>query len=183
MRWAFALKAEVIGRAHEAVAEEHLPEVIHSDTGGERIVAGDQPFGEIKTGGCLLLGPSQHGGQHSSLDLVTFLVPHATDEDVRFASFLAFLQNHHVDFLLGCFHFTKSLLGAIDDRLSVNVRFVIGKELLKEPRPELRFHVFNPADLRACQHFQRWRIEAASCLSSLICQGNAEAADGLLPFE
>jgi hypothetical protein len=46
-----ALHAEVGGGADETGAEELLPETVHGDAGGERILRIDDPVGEIETGG------------------------------------------------------------------------------------------------------------------------------------
>ena len=46
-----ALHAKVARRADEAGAEELLPETVHGDAGGERILRIDDPVGEIEAGG------------------------------------------------------------------------------------------------------------------------------------
>ena len=44
-----ALNTEVFRGLHEAVAEQHLPESIHSDTRGERVLGRDEPVSEIQS--------------------------------------------------------------------------------------------------------------------------------------
>ena len=43
-----ALAAELLARAHDADAEDRLPEAVHRDAGGERVVAADDPAGEAE---------------------------------------------------------------------------------------------------------------------------------------
>ena len=41
-----ALQSEIFSGAHESLAEEHLPEVVHGHASGEGVVLGGQPVGE-----------------------------------------------------------------------------------------------------------------------------------------
>jgi len=65
MAGGFATGAEVIWRAHEAVAEEFAPKVIHGDAGGERVLRGNEPLGEFEAGVACLSGQGgKRGGHH-----------------------------------------------------------------------------------------------------------------------
>ena len=45
------LVAEVTGAFDDAAAENHLPEAVHRDAGGERMIGPDDPFREVEAGG------------------------------------------------------------------------------------------------------------------------------------
>ena len=48
MRRRLALRAEVVEHAAEPGAEELLPEPVHEDAGGERVLPGDDPVREVE---------------------------------------------------------------------------------------------------------------------------------------
>ena len=53
MRGQVALRAEILGRAHESLAEANLPEAIHRDARGERMLGLHEPLREAEAiGGC-----------------------------------------------------------------------------------------------------------------------------------
>ena len=58
MRRPFALRAEIGGGFHEARAEELLPETVHRDARGERMVGADQPAREIEPIGRVRSAPT-----------------------------------------------------------------------------------------------------------------------------
>ena len=57
----FPLAAELLARAHQAGAEQRLPEAVDRDAGGERVLGGDQPLGEREPGGSVRRQGGEHG--------------------------------------------------------------------------------------------------------------------------
>ena len=83
MRGKLAGDAEVAGGAHQAVAEDLLPEAVDHDAGGQRMLGPDQPLRQAEP----VLGQvGRHGGKgvgRIRLDRVAALVVLAAVEQVR----------------------------------------------------------------------------------------------------
>ena len=98
--WVFALCAEVGGRSHEAGAEEHLPDAIHGDAGGERVLAHGDPVGEAEAVGrrAVRAAAGQDGGRGGG-DFFGRLRVVAAVEDERFARLVGDVHHHRGEFL------------------------------------------------------------------------------------
>ena len=81
----FALGAEVGGGGDEAGAEEDLPEAIHFDAGGERMLAHRHPVGEAEAVGRRAGGQRREHGGRACGDFFFGLRVVAAIEDVGFA--------------------------------------------------------------------------------------------------
>ena len=56
VRWWFTLPSEVVQSAGEPVAEKELPCPVDECPGGERVLLGDDPLGQVHTGGPFIGG-------------------------------------------------------------------------------------------------------------------------------
>lgn len=91
----FGLDPQVFGRFDESDAEEFLPDAVDGDAGGEGMIAGDKPLGEVEAveGGVGFQG-REYAGSGCFDDFPSGFI--GTDgEDVGFASF--FLVGHDHD--------------------------------------------------------------------------------------
>ena len=70
-----ALAAELLARAHDADAEDRLPEAVHRDAGGERVVAADDPAGEAEAVLRISIVPAREVRRHAFVDLVAEGLP------------------------------------------------------------------------------------------------------------
>ena len=78
----FALGAEVVGLGAEAGAEELTPEPVHDDAGGERVLRGNDPVGEVETRErALFIGLGEKAGGEGRGDRAGFVLPVAAGED------------------------------------------------------------------------------------------------------
>ncbi len=86
--------AEVLGRLHQAGAEQELPVGVHRHASGQRMVRPHQPAGEAQAvrGGLGVHGREDRRGP--GLDLVPLLVVDAAHQDVRRAPHAALLHDH-----------------------------------------------------------------------------------------
>ena len=109
---AFALQAEVFDSAHESLAEEHLPEMIHGHAGGEGILLGGQPARQSETRARLIRGPADERRWDVRGHLVAVLIPDAADEYEGVAGLLALGEDHDVQLAAGGLGFAELALGA-----------------------------------------------------------------------
>jgi hypothetical protein len=83
MRGSAAHDAEVVAGLHDACAEKLLPEAVHGDACGERILGIDKPLRETKTVLRRIGSQFAECGGHSGIDLLADFVIGTTHEDVR----------------------------------------------------------------------------------------------------
>src|SRR5437764_8401886 len=76
MAWRLALRAEVGAGPDQAGAEELLPQAIHCDTGGQRMIAVYQPMGKVEAGWSSTFGNVQRRqrGRYTGFDFIARLV-------------------------------------------------------------------------------------------------------------
>ena len=84
--WDGGARTEVVGRLHEALAEERLPEPVHRHAGRQRRAGIDEPFRKGQSRWIGRRRERMQAGWHVRLHLVLRLVPRATVEEVRGAT-------------------------------------------------------------------------------------------------
>ena len=90
-----SLVAEVAGGLDDAAAEDHLPEAVHGDAGGERMVRAGDPAGEIEAGRRSRCAPAAAARRAPGADFLAGLVVGTADQDVGFAQLRLVVHHHH----------------------------------------------------------------------------------------
>ena len=93
----FTRDAEVIGRAHESLAKEMLPDAVYKDPGGERVLRAGEPFGQLQTAALLAVnrrGRAGHGTEKAARDGGTEFFGLPTDVDRAIGSGLGLTHAH-----------------------------------------------------------------------------------------
>ena len=132
----FGLDAEVLGAFEKADAEEFLPESVDGDAGGEGVVGGDEPAGEVESAGWLVSLERRKKSGRVGGDFFAGLLVGADGEDVGFAAL--FLIGHDHDLGGGGFDFLD-LFGEIFDFVSEFSVFGTGLEVGLGEEFALRF--------------------------------------------
>ena len=94
MRGAVALHAEILGGAHDTLAEEFLPLAVDLHAGGQRVLGAEEPLREAEA---VLGGVLRQRGEEArrvERDLILLRKVSAAVEDVRFP-WLVVGHHHH----------------------------------------------------------------------------------------
>ncbi len=177
---ALALQAEVSRCAHQAGAEEHLPEMIHDHPRGERIFPRHDPLRQSESVGARAFRPGRDLRRRSRGDFFPVLVPLAAQQDMRGARLLALGEHHHLQRAGGGGELLELGLRAVESGFGFLIGRMVFEKLREEPLPQSGRDAPRIAAGKG-QVFQRRARQAANGLARLVGEGDAEFADVRIP--
>ena len=175
MEGTFALQAEVFGGAHEALAEEHLPEVVHGHSRSQGILLGGQPTGEAEARAGFAFRPGGERLGDVGPDLVAVLIPDAAHEDERVARLLALGEDHDVEFAGGALGLGELSLGTVHGLTGNLVRRMVHQEFTEEALTE--FGVNRLSSRQGREFFAGAAADLVDGVAGFGGNGQAETSD------
>jgi hypothetical protein len=128
----FALNAEVLGGAHEALTKKKLPEVIDGDACGERVFGGGEPTREFDPRPAISLFPWGERGENARGHGVPGFIPLSPQENVGGAGLGFFLKHHDLEFLRESLGIGEVGVCKVQGLFEGEVRAVVGEEFFLE---------------------------------------------------
>ena len=173
MARALALESEVLGGPDDALAEQHLPEVVHGDAASQGILGGGQPAREAEAVARSVGGPGRQGLGDVRRDLVAVLVPDAAHEHEGVSRLLALREDHDVHLAGPRLDVRLVAHGPVQGGPRVTVRTVIGEELIEESCAQLGVGL----GLDRRELLERRGADHGDGRSGFVGHGEAEASE------